>query len=289
MTPRTQLYNVARGAGMTRTEVVLTLVRMGVGADGWQDEVHRTEDDTVAAEGLEGLLIARGAADAVPTGWRDVYTKTTTRTVVAFYELATALGILHDAGLDVAVLPGAALLCFYPDAGCRPMDDTDLLCAPGQTAAVAEIMMAQGWAATPRHPDLLSGEHVSIDLHDDLFHCARIEARRHAGWLDPSQVWSRRRQVCLEGHRVWVLEAEDEVLYTAAHALRHSYRRVTWLIDLALQLAETNLDMGRLRARGEACGLARPVLLGLTLLEQARVNVPDRAQTWYRECQPGAL
>ena len=272
-----------------RTEQALALVRRGIGAQGWQNEVQATANDTVVDEGLEGLFIARGGATSGPPAWQDAYITTATRTVVAFQELALALGFLHDAGYEVAVLPGAALLRFYPDASCRPMDDIDLLCAPGQRAAVAEIRLGQGWATAPRFPDLLSGRHVCLDLHDDLFHCARIEARRQAGWLDPNDVWSRRRQACVEGHAVWVLGAEDEVLYTAAHALRHSYRRVTWLIDLALQLSETSLDIRTLRARGEVNGLARPVLLGMALLKEARVDVSEAAQTWYRQCQPGVL
>ncbi len=271
---------------MTTTQHALDLVHLG--ADG--GALGELDSDTISSEGLEGLFVAR----RVPPGadrlnWRDAYVTTAARTVVALQELAGTLRQLLASGTDVVVLPGAALLRFYPDAGCRPMDDIDLLCAPGQGAAVAGLLRQQGWAATPRHPDLLSKGQVCLDLHDDLFHCERIEARRYAGWLDPQEVWSRRRRASIDGTEVWVLGPEDEVLYTAAHALRHSYRRLTWLIDLALQLRDETLDVGRLRTLGASCGLARPVLFGLALLQAARVDIPPLARAWYEECTPAAL
>ena len=107
---------------------------------------------------------------------------------------------------------------------------------------MAQALAQLGWTTTPRYPDLLSGRHVRVDLHEDLFHSERIGSRRRAGWLDPVEVWSRRRTVVVEGIEVSVLGAEDEVLYSAAHALRHSHRRVTWLVDLALQLRDDEVD-----------------------------------------------
>lgn len=80
-----------------------------------------------------------------------------------------------------------------------------------------------------------------------------------------------------------VLGAEDEVLYSAAHALRHSYRRVTWLVDLALQLRDDEVDAQRLRALAEANDLDRPVLFGLALLQAAGVSLPGGVSSWYRE------
>jgi hypothetical protein len=264
----------------------LDLVRFGVGASG----SVAVDDEIVAAEGLEGLLVARGCtSESRQQAWHDAYTATAGRAVVAIHELASALTVLQEGGFEVVLLPGAALLRFYPDAGCRPMDDIDLLCAPGQSTAVAQVLTSIGWATTPRYPDLLNGRHVCVDLHEDLFHCERIEGRRQAGWLDPRDVWSRRRRACVEGIEFWVLGAEDEVLYTAAHALRHSYRRLTWLVDLALQLFDDDLDVRVLRDRGDASGLARPVLFGLALLQAARVDLPVEALVWYRQCSPSAF
>lgn len=248
------------------------------------------DDGAVAAEGLEGLLVARAVAGTtVPSSWRRAHARRAAATTVALQELAGALRALAQQGQIVALLPGAALLRFYPDAGCRPMDDVDLLCEPGRVTLVAQALARLGWGTTSRYPDLLSGRHVRVDLHGDLFHSERIEGRRRAGWLDPVEVWSRRRRVVVEGIEVWILSAEDEVLYSAAHALRHSYRRVTWLVDLALQLRDDKLDVRRLRARAEACGLDRPVLFGLSLLQAADVDLPESVRSWYHECAPGAM
>ena len=269
---------------MRQVEQALEMTRLGVVGGAWPVGV----EEAIVTEGLEGLFVARAGGDRpVPAAWYRAHASTATTTTVALQELAEALRILEQQGHDLVLLPGAALLRFYPDAGCRPMDDVDLLCPEGRTADVTDALTELGWTTTPRYPDLLNGRHVGIDLHDDLFHCQRIAARRRAGWLDPEQIWAHRRRVQVEGLQFWGLSAEDEVLYTAAHALRHSYRRVTWLVDLALQLGDRTLDGGRLRYRAEASGLNLPLLYGLTLLHAARVDLPASVRDWYAECAPG--
>lgn len=266
---------------MTATQQALALLRMATGAGGAD-----VDPATVIREHAEGLAVASTSAGKAVPEWRDLHGQTAVSTTVALHEVAAAARLLATADLQVLLLPGASVLRFYPDAGCRPMDDVDLLCAPGQSADVADHLRGHGWTSVPRHPDLLGGRHIDVDLHDDLFHCERIAARRQAGWLDPNLVWHKRRRAQVEGIEFWVLGAEDEVIYTAAHALRHSYRRMTWLADLALQLRQPDLDPVALRARAEACGLARPLLYGLSLLRAAGVALPAGLNSWYDSSGP---
>ena len=73
------------------------------------------------------------------------------------------------------------------------------------------------------------------------------------------------------------------------HALRHSYRRITWLIDLTLQLRAEELNIGDLRSLAAASGLGRPVLFGMSLLHSAGVDLPEGIRAWHRECAPGNM
>ena len=104
-------------------------------------------------------------------------------------------------------------------------------------------------------------------MHTDLFHCERIAARRYAGQLSVDQIWAGRIQVAVEGIAMCVPRSEDMVLYTVAHALRHSYRRLSWFADLRL-LFDCDLDWEYLFATARSGRLERPLLYGLCFLQQ---------------------
>ena len=80
-----------------------------------------------------------------------------------------------------------------------------------------------------------------------------------------------------------VLGPEDEVLYTAAHALRHSFRRITWLLDLEGQ-SRTGMDWDSLRRQARRTGLERALLHGMRLLRDLLGGVgrdlPAPAAAW---------
>jgi hypothetical protein len=249
---------------MSAVDEALELVRIGAG--GAAERAVRPE--TIEREGLQGLLLVRGTP-APSAAWDAARRQIGATNLVGWTALARALSTLRAAGVEPVVLPGAALQRLYPDAACRPMDDIDLLTPPARGAEVADALVAVGWQRVPRHPDLFQRDGVQLDLHEDLFHCDRIQARRHAGWLEPAQLWSRRRRLTVEGLDVQVLDAADEVLYTAAHALRHGYRRLTWLVDLALQLQAPELDHRVLAARARASGLQNSLRYGRHLLRRA--------------------
>lgn len=242
--------------------------------------------EVAAAEDLEGLLYhrCRSAGLALPAEvdqrWGRAYRFTAARTLAALAELERLLAALAAAGIEALVLPGAALLPRYPDPGCRPMDDVDLLAAPGTAAAIPDLAASLGFASVPRHPTLLSGRGLVVDLHDDPLNSDRVSGRRMGGYLDPAEVWQARRSRRLEGLPVQVLGPEDEVLYTAAHAVRHSFRRFTWFLDLEGTL-RADLDWDSLRQRARHTGLERVLLQAMRLLrEPLGRDLPAPATAW---------
>jgi hypothetical protein len=203
--------------------------------------------------------------------------------------LKEVLEALAAVGLGVLVLPGAALLPRYPDPGCRPMDDIDVLVEPGTGLQVREVLRRCGMASPPRHEELFIRAELVLDLHADLLNCGRIRSRRLAGWMDPAAVWRDRTRDDLEGVAVEIMGPEDMVLYTVVHALRHSFSRFTWFIDLQL-LLQLALDWDRLQEKAACYHLERPLGYSLLLLrERLGSDLPQVADTWVEQLTLGAV
>ena len=243
--------------------------------------------DLAIEEGLEGLFYwhCKRAAVEMPGEvhyhWRTEYWAWATENFGALQELAQVLDEFKSRAVEVVVLPGAPLLALYPDPGCRPMDDIDLLVRPEQAEAAAAALAEMGFESPDRYDDLYANGALQIDLHIDLFHCERIAARRYAGQLSVEQIWAGRRLCVVEGVEMHVPRLEDMVLYTVAHALRHSYRRLSWLADLRL-LIDRDLDWTYLFSTARTGGLERPLLYGVRFLQE-RGPLPAPLEVWMEE------
>ena len=112
-----------------------------LGAKAWNAlaEQCRQED-------MDGLLYRRCIAteisipDAVLAGLRESYRFTAAHNFVVRQELSGVLEAMSEKGFEVLLLPGAALLPYYPDPGCRSMDDIDILVQPGEFGAVKAFL-----------------------------------------------------------------------------------------------------------------------------------------------------
>ena len=263
---------------------------------GWQrltDEEWLVLSQCAVAEGVEGLLYLHSVRQAVAIpdevryAWQVGYRSRAMNNFSALQSLGGILAELARQGIDIVVLPGAPLLEFYPDPGCRPMDDIDLLVRPEQVPATAALLANMGFSSPDRYADIFVRNSLVLDVHEDLFHCGRIDARRYAGQLDLDQIWSRRQERMVEGVQLWMPCLEDMVLYTAVHALRHSYRRLAWFADLRL-LIDQDLDWPFLFARARSGGLERPLAYGLKFLQQ-RELLPVHLLSWLEDCRLSGL
>lgn len=237
-------------------------------------------------EGLEGLFYRRcaEAGAALPRSlqacWRARYRRVAQDNFAALQRVGELVAGMETEGLAVLLMPGAALLPLYPDPGCRPMDDVDLLVRVTEVPRLRAFLQSRGFRAVPRHDDLLVAQGMALDLHTDLLNASRIGARRFAGWMDPEEVWQDRRPAVVEGARLTAMGLEDMALYTAVHALRHSFRRLTWFLDLHL-LLEAGCCWERLAAKAERYELQRPLGYSLRFLrEQAGLELSMRAESW---------
>ena len=215
-----------------------------------------------AAEGLAGLYYRRtldegGLPDALAAHAAAAYRQTAGRNLLS----QVWLGRLLEAGADFVLLPGGGLMSYYPDLGCRWMEDMDLLVRPADRRRLEGALRAVGAAPLARHPDLWSVEGPAgaalFDLHADLVNSERVRTRRWAGWVDPDKAWDDRREYAWDGLRLQALCPEDALLYSAAHAVRHGFRRLAWIIDIGLLLPRA--DWKELRQRAEDARLEGPL------------------------------
>ena len=250
------------------------------GPESWEDVV-----DLARFEGLEGLLYSHCSAAGleIPPQFlpqlKWSYRQVAEDNCIALDKLHGLLEAASAHGLDVLVLPGASLLPLYPDEGCRPMDDVDLLVRPGQLEATDTFLRTHGFEQAHRHDGLYTGDGLTLDLHTDLVNGDRIQARKKAVRMDLSQVWHSARMQSMAGHPVLALSVEDALLYTSLHALRHSFRRLTWFVDFYL-LMQVQLDWQMVKHKALRCNAIKPVYYCLNYLES---RLPSRA--W----APGSL
>ena len=90
---------------MKVTSQALDLIRVGSGSGsggGLLVTDESFDEETVALEGLEGLLSARVRTQKIPGAWRRQNAETAAMTTVSLQELARALDKLREQGLAVA-------------------------------------------------------------------------------------------------------------------------------------------------------------------------------------------
>ncbi len=249
--------------------------------------------ELAVADGVAGWMywhcIAAGVAlpEDIARMWGAEYRDYAGRNFVALHQLREVLAFLAESGIEATVLPGAPLLALYPDPGCRPMDDIDLLVCAGEMEEAGRVLAQLGYVCPRHHPDLFVGSGLVVDLHVDLFHTERVSARRFTGSLDGDAVRARSVRRRVEGFELRCPSAEDMALYGAVHALRHSYRRLNWFIDLQLLIGR-EVDAEQLIERARATALERPLLYALHFL-QRYAELPGTLQRWVGEQQLGTV
>ena len=246
-------------------------------------------------EGVQGLLYYTATASGrrlsedqqIPLA--RAYRSTAAANLAAILEAASLVEDLGSAGVEVLLMPGVSLLPLYPDVGCRPMDDIDVFVRAEDLTVFQGVLRSRGYRQPQRHDDMFAGSRAVIDVHTDLLNSGRIRARRHAGRMDPDEVWRDSRVAVIEGQAFRVMSHEDALLYTAVHALRHSFGRLNWIIDLELLLRE-NLNWDAVEDKGRRYGLLRPLVYGLNALEGLNPgHLPDRAAEQVRRFSLGAV
>jgi hypothetical protein len=151
-----------------------------------------------------------------------------------------AIAALGTAGVEAITLKGMALAhTVYPEPGCRPMADIDLLVRPAARAAALDALHALGY----RTPGAAATDHAAsrsfaelvrdgtrIDLH---WHIARYLRFEGIVEIDHEELWRRARPLATPHGSGLQLDPEDLLLHLTLHlTLGSDFARVLWYADI---------------------------------------------------------
>ena len=213
-----------------------------------------------------------------------------------------ALRQLHDAGIPLALLKGAALTATtYADPGLRAMADVDVLVPTAARRAAIDVLAAAGLipvsgyspdavdhAAPSFTPSYAFRDHQNreLDLHWQVLHNSRQPDA-------DDEFWAAMRSAECRGLPVKVLDPADQLLHVIAHGLRwNQVPPLRWVIDavLILRQPETGLDVMRLVEQARRRRLVVPVRQALEYLKQCfDAPVPDAAMAALRRSPTSVL
>lgn len=193
----------------------------------------------------------------------------------AFAELAVLHQELRQQARQVVLLKGGALLetVYQSQLGLRPLSDLDLLVKASDLPCVKDILLRRGFCpASPASPFLTNGL-TAFDLHTDLIGATRIRRRALAFQFDAEALWREATRLDTQDPTLLVLSPPHQFLHLAVHALKHSFSRLIWFVDLAL--VWQRLQWEDLVPEAVASGTLRPLSYVLWSLERLLgVQVP---------------
>lgn len=173
-------------------------------------------------------------------------------------ELVRLLDWLGEAGIPTIPLKGVALAeTLYGDKTLRASVDLDLLVPKAKAVSALQLLRSRGYAS-----EFSSRFFERVLLRHDI-ECALTREERGYGysvelhwgvlWGGPSEkratddIWKEARPVSVFGAPAHALSLEWQVLYLAAHAARHQWQGLKWLVDIHELCASNPIDWQRVR------------------------------------------
>lgn len=229
--------------------------------------------DAAEREGMTGLVAlelerrASSGGRALPLEpWRAARRRVAVSNMAALAELAALRGWLRGRGRQVVVLKGAALIpaAYHGRLDLRPLGDVDLLVRPEEMADVVDWLTGRGYRPFAPSSRFLSRGPVAFDLHTEIAGASWVSRKARAFRLDPAALWRDAGRLDPDDPSALVLGPNHQRLHLIVHALKHSYSRLVWLVDIALSLRDA--EDGRLLAEARAAGAERALGYALGVL-----------------------
>jgi len=209
--------------------------------------------------------------------WRAAARAVAASNVSSLSELTALRAMLRRDRRQVILLKGAALLDdeYRGRVGLRPLGDIDLLVRPSDLPSVTGWLRDRGYKPVSSSSPFFSRGVVSFDLHTEIVGSEWVGLKGRAFRLDPAALW--REATPLEPHdpTTLVLSPVHLRLHLVVHALKHSYSRLIWLVDLALVLRDA--PWASLLREARAAGAMRPLAYAVSALDTllGRLEMPD--------------
>lgn len=183
-------------------------------------------------------------------GWsviRGIYRRCWTNNQLIFREATDVLNRLQTARVPTLALKGIALArLHYPDAGCRPMADADVLVPPDRALEAIELLRRDGWSSA------VAGIEKALDTrHSASFYGSRPGSDLDLHWnvfwqpSDDTDFWER--AVSLElgnGTKGLALSPTDQLVHVLAHGTYWSTVTFRWVADAVMITRGSQIDWG---------------------------------------------
>lgn len=170
--------------------------------------------------------------------------------------------------IKAILLKGAALIetVYGGRLGLRPLSDVDLLVKPSEVRVVQQALESLGFRRANPLSSFYTNGTAAFDVHTDLVGASRIRRRAEAVRFDMDAVWERAAPLDDGEGPLRVLGPTFQFLHLAVHALKHSYSRLIWLVDLGAVAQQQ--DWEALLEEARRSGAIRPLAYALSALER---------------------
>ena len=150
--------------------------------------------------------------------------------------LAEVLDGLDRGSIPAAVMRGLRMVeSVYGDPSVRPFEDHDLLVLPGDFDAARAAIRRMGFDEPV--PGYFRRGGVFLDLHADPLGARRRPTRAAVFPLHAAPILARAVPGRVAGAPALLPEAEDELILTGVHLVKHSFDRLVRIADIAHFLA----------------------------------------------------
>jgi Uncharacterised nucleotidyltransferase len=252
-------------------------------------------DHLVGLAGIEGVdgfvyyhMNRLGLLNSLPKSvlpkLEESYARTRKRTLAILNEAEVLSTRLEKARIPVIALQGLSLIkTLYHDPGLRQLGDMDLMVKPGDKNRLKELLCQAGFSSPyPNYPDILFKSGVLIDIHTHVLNLDRIKSRSYLFPENLAPMWEKAIPLFNKANGLLILDPFDNFIALAAHALKHSYSRLIWLVDLHelfIKWANNANGLDEVVGRARFWHQERVVLYALVLLERIfDLKIPYRVK-----------
>ena len=243
---------------------------------GWQKMVRPDEVD-IASWILIPLVYANlkrlGVNDPLLLQAKDCHLHYWWCNQKLFHLASGFLDELQGLKIPVLVLKGVALAnLYYPDIGCRPMADLDLLVPAGKFLGLGTHLLQHGWKETDGHSfasfqmDRMPSfgfmrpeDGFCVDIHCHVLHANCAEGA-------DDEFWARAQPWVFQQRNALTLAPEDHLLHIVSHGVRWcDVPPFRWIADAWWILARNRgrFDWERFLEHVRFHEISLPILRGL--------------------------
>jgi len=224
------------------------------------------------SEGVVSLVYKKlseinGAESLIPEDtWRKLessYYTVATRNISLSGKLTTILESFNQAGIEVIILKGMALLhTIYANTALRPMYDIDILIHGKDFPSVESKLKGLGYSNSASYPEDFHKDSMMVDVHWELMNVTRIKSRGRSHCIDLNEVWNNSIAVEIDGEKARVLSPEYCLMDLCLHlAFHHGLQGLMWFSDIArlIEHYKNRMDWHKFIGKSIEYKIAKPV------------------------------